>query len=209
VSETKPYCIEKKVVLEAYRKVKANKGVAGVDKESLADFAVHLKDNLYRIWNRMSSGSYFPPPVKRVEIPKKDGKKRPLGIPTVGDRIAQMVVKMYLEPAVEPEFHPDSYGYRPGKSALDAVGTARKRCWRKDWVVDLDIKGFFDNIDHDLMLRAVKKTYRQQMDFAVHRKMAESAGGNAGWSDRGENQRNPARRGGKPTPGEYLSASCL
>lgn len=157
MAETKPYCIEKRVVLEAYRKVKANRGAAGVDDESLKEFEEQWKDKLYKIWNRMSSGTYFPPPVKRVEIPKKDGRKRPLGIPTVTDRIAQMVVKMYLEPAVEPEFHQDSYGYRPRKSALDAVGSARKRCWGKDWVVDLDIKGFFDNIDHDLMLRAVRK----------------------------------------------------
>jgi hypothetical protein len=116
-----------------------------------------LKNNLYRIWNRMSSGSYVPPPVKRVMIPKADGKQRPLGIPTVGDRVAQMVVKMELEPKVEPLFHPDSYGYRPKKSALDAVGVCRTRCWRHDWIVDLDIRGFFDNIDHSLMMHAVRK----------------------------------------------------
>jgi RNA-directed DNA polymerase len=157
VAETKPYSVSKQVVLSAYQKVKANKGAAGVDDESLAEFGEHWKDNLYKIWNRMSSGTYFPPPVKRVEIPKKDGRKRPLGIPTVADRVAQMVVKLYLEPVVEPQFHQDSYGYRPGKSALEAVGVARKRCWQKDWVVDLDIKGFFDTIDHDLMMRAVRK----------------------------------------------------
>ena len=105
----------------------------------------------------MSSGSYFPPPVRRVAIPKGDGRERLLGIPTVGDRIAQMVVKMYLEPEIEPCFHPDSYGYRPGRSAIDAVGVARRRCWRYDWVVDLDIKGFFDNIDHVLLMKAVRK----------------------------------------------------
>ena len=116
-----------------------------------------LKDNLYKIWNRMSSGSYFPPPVRTVKIPKANGGERTLGIPTVSDRIAQMVVKTRLEPAVDPLFHPDSYGYRPGKSALEAVGQARQRCWAFDWVVDLDIKGFFDNIDHDLLMRAVKK----------------------------------------------------
>jgi RNA-directed DNA polymerase len=118
---------------------------------------VNLRDNLYKIWNRMSSGSYFPPPVRLVNIPKPGGGERTLGIPTVADRVAQMVGKLYLEPEVEPEFHDDSYGYRPHKSALDAVGKARQRCWRNDWVVDLDIKGFFDNIDHTLMMHAVRK----------------------------------------------------
>jgi RNA-directed DNA polymerase len=137
-------------------KVKANKGSYGIDKVNLEEFEKDLKKNLYRIWNRMSSGSYFPPPVKLVEIEKKSGGMRPLGIPTVGDRVAQMVCKMYLEPKLEPVFHEDSYGYRPKKSALDAVGKARERCWRYDWVVDLDIKGFFDNINHELMMKAVK-----------------------------------------------------
>jgi group II intron reverse transcriptase/maturase len=128
-----------------------------VDDVSIDGFERKLKNNLYRVWNRMSSGSYFPPPVRRVMIPKADGGERPLGIPTVGDRLAQMVVKEYLEPKVEPQFHPDSYGYRPSKSALDAVGTCRRRCWQYDWVVDLDIRGFFENIDHSLMMRAVRK----------------------------------------------------
>lgn len=157
MEETKPFCIFKRVVWEAYKRVKANRGAYGVDGQSIEDFERNLKDNLYKIWNRMSSGSYFPPPVRRVDIPKGDGKTRPLGIPTVGDRVAQMVVKMYLEPEVETEFHPDSYGYRPAKSAIDAIETARQRCWEYSWVVDLDIKGFFDNIDHDLMMRAVRK----------------------------------------------------
>lgn len=143
--------------MEAYKRVRANKGSAGVDEVSIEDFGKDLKDNLYKIWNRMSSGSYFPPPVKMVEIPKTDGKKRRLGIPTIGDRVAQMVVKMYLEPKIESHFHPDSYGYRPKKSAIQALEVARKRCWKYDWVVDLDIKGFFDNIDHEFMMRAVKK----------------------------------------------------
>lgn len=143
--------------MEAYRRVKANKGAEGIDGESIEDFEGNLKGNLYKIWNRMSSGSYFPPAVKTVEIPKADGKKRKLGIPTVSDRIAQMVVKIYLEPTVEPYFHPDSYGYRPKKSAIQALGVARKRCWDYDWVVDIDIKGFFDNIDHELMMKAVGK----------------------------------------------------
>lgn len=145
------------MVFEAWLRVKANKGAAGVDGVSIAQFERKLKDNLYKVWNRMSSGTYFPPPVRRVMIPKADGGERPLGIPTVGDRIAQMVAKQYLEPEVEPKFHPDSYGYRPNKSAIDAVGQARQRCWRNDWVLDLDIKGFFDNIDHALMMRAVRK----------------------------------------------------
>ncbi len=156
-TKPKPFSISKQAVWEAWLRVKANRGAAGVDGESIADFECRLKNNLYRIWNRMSSGSYFPPPVRTVMIPKASGGERPLGIPTVGDRVAQTVAKLYLEPKVEPHFHPDSYGYRPGKSALQAVGVARKRCWRNDWVVDLDIRGFFDNLDHDLVMRAVRK----------------------------------------------------
>jgi len=156
VTKAKSYEISKQIVWDAYRRVKANHGAAGVDKVSLEDFDKDLKSNLYKIWNRMSSGSYFPPAVRVVEIPKGSGGTRPLGIPTVADRIAQMVAKMYLEPLVEPHFHPDSYGYRPGKSALDAVGVTRQRCWRKNWVIDLDIKGFFDNLDHGLVMRAVR-----------------------------------------------------
>ena len=156
LDEAKPFQISKKQVWDAFKKVKANRGAAGVDGQSLVDFEEDLKNNLYKLWNRLSSGSYFPSPVRRVEIPKGDGKKRPLGIPTVADRIAQMVVKQTLEPLLEPHFHVDSYGYRPGKSATDAVGVARQRCWRYAWVVDLDIKGFFDNIDHGLMMKAVR-----------------------------------------------------
>ena len=157
MSEAKPFYISKWEVWEAYKRVKANQGAAGVDEQSIADFERDLKGNLYKIWNRMSSGSYFPPPVRTVKIPKANGGERKLGIPTVTDRIAQMVVKSRLEPAVDPLFHPDSYGYRPGKSALDAVGQARQRCWRYDWILDPDIKGFFDNIPQDLLIRAVKK----------------------------------------------------
>jgi len=153
--EAKPYNIPKQLVWDAYQRVKANRGAAGVDGESLAAFEQDLKGNLYKVWNRMSSGSYFPLPVRLVEIPKDNGGTRPLGIPTVADRVAQTVVKMVLEPLVEPAFHPDSYGYRPGKSALDAVGVARKRCWDADWVIDLDIKAFFDSLSHDLVERAV------------------------------------------------------
>jgi RNA-directed DNA polymerase len=157
VSEAKPFVISKWEVLEAYKRVKANHGAAGVDEQSIADFERNLKGNLYRIWNRMSSGSYFPPPVRTVKIPKASGGERQSGIPTVSDRIAQMVVKSRLEPGTDPLFHPDSYGYRPGKSGLEAVGQARRQCWRFDWVIDLDIKGFFDNIDHELLMRAVRK----------------------------------------------------
>ena len=155
MSEAKPYAIPKQLVWDAYQQVKANRGAAGVDGQSLAAFEHDLKGNLYKVWNRMSSGSYFPPPVRLVEIPKETGGMRPLGIPTVADRVAQTVVKMVLEPLVEPCFHPDSYGYRPGRSALDAVGTARQRCWDADWVIDLDIKAFFDSLDHALLERAV------------------------------------------------------
>jgi RNA-directed DNA polymerase len=153
--KAKPFLISCDQVKEAYRRVKANKGAAGVDGESLQEFEECLEGNLYKIWNRMSSGSYMPPPVKMVEIPKKDGRMRTLGIPTVGDRVAQMVVKMNLEPLVEPHFHEDSYGYRPRRSARKALAKARRRCWKYDWAVDLDIKGFFDTIDHDLMLKAL------------------------------------------------------
>lgn len=154
---TKPYNISKQQVMEAFKAVKANAGAAGVDEQSIEEFERDLKGNLYKVWNRMSSGSYFPPPVKAVAIPKKNGGERILGVPTVADRVAQMVVKRTFEPTVEAIFLPGSYGYRPGKSALDAVGITRERCWRYDWVLEFDIKGLFDNIDHELLLRAVNK----------------------------------------------------
>lgn len=157
MDKTKPYQISKIIVYEAFKRVKANKGAAGIDGESISAFEENLKDNLYKIWNRMSSGSYFPPPVKTVEIPKKNGGTRMLGVPTVADRVAQMTVKSCFEPLVEPHFHPDSYGYRPGKSAIDAVGITRQRCWKYDWVLEFDIKGLFDNIDHELLMKAVRK----------------------------------------------------
>lgn len=157
MDKAKPFSIAKKEVWQAYKRVKANRGAAGADGQSIEEFEKDLANNLYKLWNRLCSGSYFPPPVRRVDIPKPDGKMRPLGIPTVADRIAQMVVKRHLEPLVEPQFHPDSYGYRPGKSALEAVGKARERCWQFGWVLDLDIKSFFDTIDHELLMRAVRK----------------------------------------------------
>lgn len=162
MSEAKPYTISKNAVMIAYQRVKANRGAPGIDGQTIAEFEKDLKGNLYKIWNRMSSGSYFPPSVKAVEIPKADGKKRKLGIPTVGDRIAQTVVKLYLEPRVEPHFHENSYGYRPNKSGLEAVKVARERCWKYDWVIDIDIKGFFDNIDHELTMRAVNKHAQEE-----------------------------------------------
>lgn len=153
----KSFNLTKQAVWDAYLSVKANKGSAGIDGQTMADFESDLKNNLYKIWNRLSSGSYFPPPVRRVEIPKSNGQLRPLGIPTISDRIAQTVIKNRLEPLVEPHFHNDSYGYRPGKSALDAIAQARQRCWRDDWVLDMDIRGFFDALDHKLVMKAVAK----------------------------------------------------
>lgn len=153
----KPFEISKRSVWEAYKMVKANKGSAGVDAETIAEFEADLANNLYRIWNRMSSGTYFPPPVKQVEIPKKQGGVRVLGIPTVADRVAQTVVKLHVEPAMDAIFDEDSYGYRPGKSAKKAVAATRERCWQYDWVVEFDIKGAFDHIDHDLLMRAVRR----------------------------------------------------
>jgi group II intron reverse transcriptase/maturase len=157
VDKAKPFDIPKREVWEAFKRVKANQGAAGVDGQSIAEFEANLAGNLYKLWNRMSSGSYFALPVRRVDIPKVDGGTRPLGIPTVVDRIAQEVARRYLEPILEPRFHVDSYGYRPGKSAIDAVGTARQRCWRYDWVLDLDVRSYFDSIDWELMLKAVRR----------------------------------------------------
>jgi RNA-directed DNA polymerase len=152
----KPFVVNKQEVVEAYRAVKSNAGGAGIDAQTLKDFAQDLKGNLYKVWNRMSSGSYFPPAVKRVEIPKADGGKRPLGIPTVADRIAQTVIKRRIEPILEAIFDDDSYGYRPGRSAHDALRQARQRCWQRRWVLEIDIKGYFDSIPHDLLMKAVR-----------------------------------------------------
>jgi RNA-directed DNA polymerase len=159
VDKAKPFDIPKREVWEAFKKVKANQGAAGVDGQSIADFEADLSNNLYKLWNRMSSGSYMPPPVRRVDIPKGDSKTetRPLGIPTVADRIAQEVVKRYLEPILEPIFHEDSYGYRPGRSAIDAVRKARQLCWQYDWLLDVDVRSYFDSIDWELLLKAVRR----------------------------------------------------
>ncbi len=157
MTTTKPFAISKRMVWEAYKAVKANQGAPGVDGLTVEAFESDLEHNLYRLWNRLASGSYHPPPVMRVEIPKRDGGWRLLGIPTVGDRVAQTVIKQYLEKIAEPRFHPDSYGYRPGRSAHQAVEKARERCWRFKWALDIDIRSFFDSLDHALVLRAVRR----------------------------------------------------
>ena len=156
LTETKPFEIPKQLVVKAYRRVKANKGAAGIDDQTIVDFEKDLKNNLYRIWNRLSSGSYFPPAIKGVTIPKKTGGERLLGVPTISDRIAQMVVKIQLEPILEKVFDENSFGYRPNKSAHHAIAVTRQRCWQQDWVVEFDIKGLFDNIDHELLMKAVR-----------------------------------------------------
>ncbi|MCJ7722214.1 group II intron reverse transcriptase/maturase [Candidatus Bathyarchaeota archaeon] len=160
--DTRSQPISKRMVWEAYKKVKANRGSAGIDKVSLQDYEASLSKNLYKLWNRLSSGSYFPPPVKEVGIPKRDGKKRKLGIPTVGDRIAQMVAKDRLEEQLDKLFDPSSYGYRKNKSAHEAIISCRQNCWHYDWVIDMDIKGFFDNISHDLMMKALMKHTKEK-----------------------------------------------
>jgi len=161
MTSTKSYCIAKRTVWDSYKLVKANRGAAGIDDETITMFEQNLSGNLYKLWNRMSSGSYLPPPVKQVEIPKAKGGFRKLGIPTVTDRIAQTVVKLYIEPILDPLFHPDSYGYRPGRSAKQAIAVTRQRCWQYDWVVEFDIKGAFDHIDHGLLMKAVRTHIRE------------------------------------------------
>jgi RNA-directed DNA polymerase len=156
-SETKSVPISRAMVWSAYKKVRSNQGGAGVDQLSMDEFDANRSEYLYKLWNRMASGSYFPPPVKEVEIPKKDGKVRKLGIPTISDRVGQMVIKDYIEPRFEKIFSPQSYGYRPGKNAHQALEYVRINCRRADWVIDLDIKGFFDNIDHEKLLKAIEK----------------------------------------------------
>ena len=156
MNEGKSYQISQNSVLEAYKRVKANKGAGGVDEINFEDYEKDLKNNLYKLWNRMSSGSYFPKAVRGVEIPKRNGKKRLLGIPTIEDRVAQMVTRMVFEPNVEKIFLDDSYGYRPNRSAIDAIRVTRERCWKYGWVLEFDIVGLFDNINHDLLMKAVK-----------------------------------------------------
>ncbi|QFY09322.1 group II intron reverse transcriptase/maturase [Nonomuraea phyllanthi] len=163
----KPFDIPKRLVWKAWKQVKANKGAAGVDGQSIADFEADLGKNLYRIWNRMSSGTYFPPPVRAVEIPKAGGGSRTLGVPAVGDRVAQTVAALVLEPRTESIFHDDSYGYRPRRSALEAVARCRERCWKKDWVIDLDVARFFDSVSWDLVIKAVEANTTHEQRWIV------------------------------------------
>jgi group II intron reverse transcriptase/maturase len=165
--EGKPFAIPKQVVWQAWKSVKANKGAAGADGVTIEMFEKDLGDNLYKIWNRMSSGTYFPPPVRAVEIPKSSGGTRILGVPAVGDRVAQTAAAMALEPRTEAVFHEDSYGYRHGKGALDAVARCRERCWARDWVIDLDIRKFFDSVPWDLVVRAVQANVMHEQRWIV------------------------------------------
>ncbi|ESX08930.1 reverse transcriptase [Mesorhizobium sp. LSJC255A00] len=204
----KPFMIDKRPVYEAYKAVKSNGGAAGVDGQTIEAFEVDLQGNLYKLWNRMSSGSYFPPPVRSVPIPKKTGGQRILGVPTVSDRIAQMVVKQLIEPELDQIFLKDSYGYRPAKSALDAVGVTRKRCWKYDWVLEFDIQGLFDNISHELLLKAVRQACQVSMGVALYRKMADGAHG-AGWTKDRARSRHPARGCDQPDSFKSFSALCI
>ena len=193
--EDKPFAVPKSMVWEAYRRVAANKGAPGVDGQALDEFEADLRDNLYVIWNRMSSGSYFPPPVRVVEVPKPHGGGvRVLGVPTISDRIAQTVVARFLEPLVEPRFHRDSYGYRPGKAALEAVGVCRQRCWEFDWIIDLDVQKFFDEVPWDLVVKAVRGGHRLPLGAAVCQAVACRPAQAPGWHACRARQGNPARR---------------
>jgi RNA-directed DNA polymerase len=160
--EAKSVPISRQMIWAAYKKVRANQGGAGLDQISMEEYEANRSKHLYKLWNRMSSGSYYPPAVKEVEIPKKDGRKRKLGIPTISDRVGQMVVKDYIEPRLEKVFSKSSYGYRPNKNAHQALGQVRKNCWEQDWIIDLDIKGFFDNIDHNRLMLAVERHIPEQ-----------------------------------------------
>ena len=208
MTKAKPFDISKREVWEAFKKVKANQGAAGVDGQSIGEFEANLADNLYKLWNRLSSGSYLPPPVRRVDIPKAKGGTRPLGIPTVADRIAQEVVRRYLEPLLEPRFHADSYGYRSGRSAIDAIRTARQRCWRANWVVDLDIQGFFDSIDR-ASAQGAPQTRGLPLDAALCRALVEGPDPGGGWKDGASHDRNATRGRSESTAGKPVSALCV
>ena len=206
MDKAKPFDIPKREVWEAFKRVKANQGAAGVDGQSIAEFEANLSGNLYKLWNRLSSGSYFPPPVRRVDIPKANGGTRPLGIPTVADRIAQEVARRYLEPILEPVFHADSYGYRPGKSAIDAVRKARQRCWRYDWVLDLDVKGLLRQHRLGADAQGRPASYGLSVGAALHRALAEGAGADGGRQRRAAHGRNAAGRGDQSR--SWQTCSC-
>ena len=181
-----------------------------MDGQSIEDFEEDLRNNLYKIWNRMSSGTYFPPPVRAVEIPKPHGGgTRMLGVPTVADRIAQTVVALQLEPATESIFHDDSYGYRPGRSPLDAVAKCRERCWKKDWVLDLDVQKFFDSVDHDLMVKAVEANTDQQWVVLYVKRWLKAPIQHARWQAGGTGPRDPAGVGGFARAGQSVHALCV
>ena len=206
MAEAKPFDIPKQLVWEAYKRVKANRGAAGVDGQSLADFEKDLKGNLYKVWNRMSSGSYFPPPVRLVEIPKGGGACAHWAYRRWLIALRRRWSRWCSSPSWSRISIEDSYGYRPGKSALDAVGTARKRCWRADWVIDLDIKGFFDNLDHDLVLQGRRPPHGQPVGPSVHRAVAECPRGDAGWDAGGADDGHSARWCHQPAAGQSLHA---
>src|SRR5690606_2361100 len=173
-NETKSIPISRQMVWEAYQKVRSYKGSAGIDAIDMQEFDADRKRHLYKLWNRMASGSYFPPPVKEVGIPKKDGSIRKLGIPTISDRVGQMVVKMFVEPRLEAVFSPNSFGYRPKRNAHQALSKVRENCWKQNWVIDLDIKGFFDNIDHNKLMVAVEKHVPEKLGETLYQTMAGS-----------------------------------
>ena len=205
--QTKSIPITKMMVWEAYKKVKGNKGSAGVDQQTLEDFHEVRSKELYKIWNRLTSGSYFPPGVKRVEIPKQGGKTRPLGIPTVSDRVAQQVVKTYLEPRLEVEFLENSYGYRPNKSALSAVKKVQENVRKYSWAIDLDIKEFFENVNHELLLKALQKTCFGEMGITLYPQMAGSPGSPSRWHIVANiGKRDTTGRGHQPFTGQFIYA---
>ena len=209
-SQGKSFDISKREVWEAFQQVKRNKGAPGVDGQSIKAFEADLKNNLYKIWNRMSSGTYFPPPVRAVEIPKQHGAgTRMLGIPCVGDRVAQTVVARHLEARVEPVFHEDSYGYRPEKSALDAVQRCRERCWKRNWVIDLDVAKFFDSVRWDLIVKAVEAQYRRPLGTAVCKAVASSSATATRRDLTTARSWNPARVSGFARAGEPVPALCV
>ena len=205
----KAYDIPKALIWEAWLHVRANQGAAGIDAETIERFETKLVANLYKLWNRMSSGSYFPPAVKAVPIPKKSGGVRILGVPTVADRVAQTAVKMWLEPQIDPIFRDDSYGYRPGKSALEAIAVTRRRCWDYDWVVEFDIRGLFDNLDHDLLMKALRKHCQEPWILLLRGTLAESADADHGGRGPGTRQRHTTRGCRVADPGQSVSALCV